>query len=143
MIGLFDSGGYTGPGGIHEPAGVVHRGEIVWSQDDIRRAGGVGTVEAMRLGRRGYADGGVVGPVSPAYAGMSLRSGGGWANDNSTSSGSQSPSINVYVDNPRGDRDIEDAVDRGLKRGFKTYDKQLGGKVARIKKRPLVRGQKV
>lgn len=25
----FESGGYTGPGGKHEPAGVVHRGEYV------------------------------------------------------------------------------------------------------------------
>jgi hypothetical protein len=59
FLGL-SGGGYTGPGGIHEPRGVVHAGEIVWSQDDIARNGGVGTVEAMRLGRRGYATGGVV-----------------------------------------------------------------------------------
>lgn len=58
--GLYDSGGYTGEGGVKQPAGIVHRGEIVWSQDDIRRAGGVGVVEGMRLGYRGYADGGYV-----------------------------------------------------------------------------------
>lgn len=55
----FASGGYTGPGGKHEPAGIVHKGEVVWSQADVRRAGGVGVVESMRL--RGYAAGGVVG----------------------------------------------------------------------------------
>jgi lambda family phage tail tape measure protein len=49
------SGGYTGPGGVHEPAGVVHKGEVVWSQADVRKAGGVGVVESMRLGKRGYA----------------------------------------------------------------------------------------
>lgn len=54
------SGGYTGPGGKYQPAGIVHAGEVVWSQDDIRRAGGVSVVEAMRRGGRGYADGGVV-----------------------------------------------------------------------------------
>ncbi|MDQ0454658.1 hypothetical protein QO005_000985 [Rhizobium paknamense] len=59
-IGLYSSGGYTGDGGLYEPAGVVHKGEIVWSQADIARAGGMHTVEAMRLGKRGYADGGVV-----------------------------------------------------------------------------------
>lgn len=59
-VGLFDRGGYTGAGGIHEPAGIVHRGEIVWSQRDIARAGGVAVVDAMRLGRRGYSSGGVV-----------------------------------------------------------------------------------
>ncbi|WFU07640.1 hypothetical protein QA646_09880 [Rhizobium sp. CB3090] len=63
--GLWADGGYTGPGGKHEPAGIVHAGEVVWSQKDIARAGGVGVVEAMRLGRRGYADGGVVGEGEP------------------------------------------------------------------------------
>ncbi|WP_447956499.1 EF-hand domain-containing protein [Vreelandella sp. EE7] len=44
------AGGYTGPGGKYQPAGTVHAGEIVWSQDDITRAGGVDNVEALRLG---------------------------------------------------------------------------------------------
>ncbi|MGV1790993.1 hypothetical protein [Rhizobium sp. A37_96] len=65
----FDGGGYTGAGGKYEPAGTVHRGEVVWSQEDIARWGGVDTVERMRLGRPqyrgmpryGYADGGIVG----------------------------------------------------------------------------------
>lgn len=58
--GGYSGGGYTGPGGKHEPAGVVHRGEIVWSQENIARVGGVHVAEAMRLGLPGYADGGVV-----------------------------------------------------------------------------------
>jgi hypothetical protein len=58
--GLFDSGGFTGAGGRHQPAGIVHRNEIVWSQSDIARAGGVGVVEGMRRGLMGYADGGYV-----------------------------------------------------------------------------------
>lgn len=61
-------GGYTGPGGVYDPAGLVHAGEVVWSQKDIARAGGVGVVEAMRLGRRGYADGGVVSEGGPQLA---------------------------------------------------------------------------
>ncbi len=71
----FSSGGYTGSGGKFEPAGIVHKGEVVWSQDDINRAGGVGIVEALRKGAlnfkeglKGYANGGVVGMV-PALAG--------------------------------------------------------------------------
>ncbi|ACL60587.1 phage tail length tape measure family protein [Methylobacterium nodulans] len=56
----FAGGGYTGPGDRLEAAGLVHRGEIVWSQDDIRRWGGVSIVEAMRTSR-GYAEGGIVG----------------------------------------------------------------------------------
>lgn len=57
---LFADGGYTGPGGRNQPAGVVHKGEVVWSQKDVRRAGGPGVVDAMRRGG-GYADGGIVG----------------------------------------------------------------------------------
>nr|WP_303682666.1 phage tail length tape measure family protein [Brevundimonas naejangsanensis] len=56
----FSSGGYTGPGGVNDPAGVVHRGEVVWSQRDVARAGGVAAVEAMRRGLPGYARGGAV-----------------------------------------------------------------------------------
>ena len=65
---LFADGGYTGAGGKYEPAGIVHRGEVVFSQDDVRRSGGVNKVEAMRL--RGYAAGGVVGGL-PAVSGAS------------------------------------------------------------------------
>lgn len=50
FTGGFAEGGYTGDGGKYEPAGVVHKGEVVWSQSDIKRAGGVGAVEAMRNG---------------------------------------------------------------------------------------------
>lgn len=56
---FFADGGYTGPGGKYDPAGIVHRGEVVWSQDDVRRHGGVSRVESMRL--RGYSSGGIVG----------------------------------------------------------------------------------
>ncbi|HCW6622057.1 TPA: phage tail tape measure protein, partial [Acinetobacter baumannii] len=38
----------TGSGGKYQPAGIVHKGEIVWSQEDIKRWGGVGLVEKMR-----------------------------------------------------------------------------------------------
>lgn len=48
--GLFGKagGGYTGAGGVNEPAGIVHRGEVVWSQADVARAGGVAAVESAR-----------------------------------------------------------------------------------------------
>jgi hypothetical protein len=59
----FSSGGYTGAGGKYEPAGIVHKGEVVWSQADVARAGGVGMVEALR---NGYANGGPVGVSVPA-----------------------------------------------------------------------------
>lgn len=81
----FDKGGYTGAGGVREPAGVVHRGEVVWSQRDVARSGGVAAVEAMRKGLRGYAGGGAVGrsviPQANAAAArvQTMSSGGGAA----------------------------------------------------------------
>lgn len=49
----YAGGGYTGPGGKNQFAGAVHKGEVVFSQDDVSRAGGVGAVEAMRKGGGG------------------------------------------------------------------------------------------
>ncbi|HEZ6507234.1 TPA: phage tail tape measure protein [Neisseria meningitidis] len=44
----FSSGGYTGAGGIHEAAGIVHKGEVVFSQRDVARFGGWQAVEKIR-----------------------------------------------------------------------------------------------
>lgn len=60
-IAGFSDGGYTGNGLKHTPAGIVHKGEVVWSQDDIKRWGGVSVVESMRQSKpSGYANGGYV-----------------------------------------------------------------------------------
>ncbi|MBF7694154.1 tape measure protein [Acinetobacter pollinis] len=64
----FSDGGYTGPGGKHDVAGVVHAGEVVFSQADVARLGGVGAVEGIRKGIKGYSDGGVVGGVSSSIS---------------------------------------------------------------------------
>ncbi len=62
----FSSGGYTGSGGKYEPAGIVHAGEVVFSQEDVKRLGGVNAVEAIRLGKlERFAQGGFVGLDSP------------------------------------------------------------------------------
>lgn len=91
----FARGGYTGAGGINDPAGVVHRGEVVWSQADVARAGGVAVVDAMRLGRRGYAAGGPV-DIPP------IRSAP--ANSNSGRSGPIPVDIGVTFDEDAGFR---------------------------------------
>ncbi|BCH60417.1 hypothetical protein RvVAR0630_30410 [Agrobacterium vitis] len=72
----FADGGYTGDGGKHEPAGVVHKGEYVMSKAATRRIG-LGNLEAMHRGalRGGYDEGGYVGntpalraaDVKPSY----------------------------------------------------------------------------
>lgn len=49
-MGTFADGGYTGRGGKYDPAGIVHKGEVVWSQEDIKRWGGPVNVDLMRQG---------------------------------------------------------------------------------------------
>lgn len=44
----FSTGGYTGAGGVHEAAGIVHKGEVVFSQRDVARFGGWQAVEKIR-----------------------------------------------------------------------------------------------
>lgn len=61
----FADGGYTGPGAAGKPAGIVHAGEVVWSQRDVAAWGGPGAVDAMRRWR-GYEDGGIVGAIAGA-----------------------------------------------------------------------------
>lgn len=46
----FAQGGYTGSGAVNDVAGVVHKGEVVWSQRDVARYGGWQNVDAMRRG---------------------------------------------------------------------------------------------
>ncbi|EDV6184343.1 phage tail tape measure protein [Salmonella enterica subsp. enterica serovar Pomona] len=59
----FASGGFTGTGGKYEPAGIVHRGEFVFTKEATSRIG-VGNLYRLM---RGYATGGYVGGVgSPA-----------------------------------------------------------------------------
>lgn len=74
--GLFSEGGFTGPGGKYQPAGIVHKGEVVWSQADVARAGGVGAVEALR---KGYANGGAVGVSVPSVPSLKSLGGNGQA----------------------------------------------------------------
>jgi lambda family phage tail tape measure protein len=55
----FDDGGYTGNGGKHEPAGIVHGGEVVIRKEVVDRPGMKDYL--ISLNKRGYADGGYVG----------------------------------------------------------------------------------
>lgn len=68
----YSDGGFTGYGGKFDPAGIVHKGEVVWSQEDIKRWGGVNVVEAMRTSQppKGYSDGGLVTPQNTYRVGM-------------------------------------------------------------------------
>ena len=58
--GGFAEGGYTGNGTKYEPAGVVHRGEYVFTKKATEKIG-VPTLNIMHRKLNGYADGGFVG----------------------------------------------------------------------------------
>lgn len=67
--GNFWSGGYTGPGGKYEPAGVVHRGEYVVPSQYVNQSTGLPYADALgRLvagiqpAQTSYANGGYVNP---------------------------------------------------------------------------------
>ena len=64
QVSGYASGGYTGPGGKYEPAGMVHKGEFVFTKEATRRIG-VDNLYAMMHGAQS-------GAVAP-------RSGGGYA----------------------------------------------------------------
>lgn len=60
----FSSGGYTGPGGKYQPAGMAHKGEYIFDQESTNRIG-ISNLEALRngqpldatLGRSGFGTG--------------------------------------------------------------------------------------
>ena len=107
--GGFATGGYTGAGGKYEPAGIVHKGEVVFSQRDVRNHGGVAAVERLRL--RGYADGGVVGGVpSPALFGAKPAGG---------------LTVNLTVNVENGGGDTEQQVRQGVEAGMREAMRQI------------------
>ncbi|WP_223482815.1 phage tail tape measure C-terminal domain-containing protein [Stenotrophomonas sp. OVS01A] len=72
----FSIGGYTGPGGKYEPAGIVHKGEGVLSQEDMAALGGPSAFFALRTSLRtgnglggGESGGYAQVPITPAGEG--------------------------------------------------------------------------
>ena len=57
LMSGFSSGGYTGDGGKYDPAGIVHKGEFVFTKEATQRIGARNLYSLMR----GYANGGSVG----------------------------------------------------------------------------------
>ncbi|MHA3063086.1 tape measure protein [Acinetobacter sp. ANC 4641] len=98
----FYDGGYTGSGGKYDVAGVVHKGEVVWSQEDVARSGGVVAVErARRGGISGYADGGVVGGFAGLNASASQNKIAAQLSESSTNTTTVQPQhiqVNNIVD---------------------------------------------
>lgn len=84
-IGAFDQGGYTGNGGKHEVAGVVHGGEVVIPKN---------TVDSLGIGHfASYFPGGM-----PGYSGGRVSSGyagGGFVRTDPSSRGNTNVSVTI------------------------------------------------
>lgn len=76
----FANGGYTGHGGKYDPAGIVHKGEGVLTQEEVKALGGPQGFEDLRKSiRRGYSAGGLVADTHRVGMGAvsAINSGGG------------------------------------------------------------------
>jgi|GEM_PF-2224421 len=108
----FANGGYTGPGGKYQPAGIVHAGEHVTRSEVVRQPGALAFLDrfnrvgmAALYGLRGYANGGLVGLAMPALGGYQLQAGAG------ASGGGASPvTLNQRVVGMLDDDSIVDAL---------------------------------
>ncbi len=75
LIKPYAEGGYTGDGGKYEPAGVVHRGEYVFSAETVQRLGADNLERLHRSAQKGYASGGLVDAPARVMMAASARSG--------------------------------------------------------------------
>lgn len=116
--GLYDSGGYTGAGGKKQIAGIVHKGEVVFSQDDIARNGGVAAVEAMRRGRA------IAAPQMPSINAPAVRG------------GDIAVSNNITIDA----RGAQQGVGEEIKRALAEYDRHSVPRTVRALKEAKTRG---
>ena len=60
-----EPGGFTGIGNKYQPAGIVHKGEFVFTKEATKRLGVANLYALMREAQHGYANGGAV-HISPA-----------------------------------------------------------------------------
>lgn len=91
----FAGGGYTGDGGKYDPAGVVHKGEFVFTKEATQRIGARNLYRMMR----GYANGGQVGSVTTGGAGI-----------NRGASQFAFGDINVNIDNGQDPKGMETGI---------------------------------
>lgn len=116
----FDGGGFTGEGGKHEPAGVVHKGEFVFTKEATQRIG-VSNLYGMM---RGYAEGGLVDGAGKLY-GMQSGAAGGVnvqtsvtvnTSDNQQASASQNAAVSKAYQQTI-DRSVREGIQREARDG--------------------------
>ena len=113
--GLYASGGYTGPGGRLDPAGIVHRGEDVFSAASVNRIG-LGNLDSMHRGAlKGYDGGGYVSPTP-------------YAHPQASNSNAVVPKMNVVINNNHAGAEVE--THQGEDGSFEVVVNALEGRMA-------------
>lgn len=134
-IAGFANGGYTGHGGKYEPAGIVHKGEGVLTQEEVKAIGGPQGFEDLRKSiRRGYATGGLVADTHRVGMGAvnAINSGGSggkaviqpkvvinnYSSEKVETSTNQDGELMVTIGKML-DQKIDTGVDRGIQRNLR------------------------
>lgn len=131
-IAGFANGGYTGHGGKYEPAGIVHKGEGVLTQEEIKAIGGPQGFEDLRKSiRRGYSAGGLVADTHRVGMGAvnAINSGGAtvvqpkvvinnYSSEKVETSTNQDGELMVTIGKML-DQKIDSGVDRGIQRNLR------------------------
>ena len=91
----YADGGYTGHGGKYTPAGIVHKGEGVLTQEEIAALGGPSGFYALRQSiKSGFADGGL---VLDAPRVLDLNKSSNLSSQLAEGGASKAPNVNVYT----------------------------------------------
>ncbi len=111
----FDQGGYTGAGGVLEPAGLVHKGEYVVRASEVAKPGVRPFLDALNSGLPGFARGGLVpgGQAVPTNV-----PGSQWATPTRVMSQIGPQSISVDVAAANGDNQIRAIVTQAVAQGM-------------------------
>ncbi len=119
----YAAGGYTGPGGKYQPAGIVHAGEYVLRQEVVRQRGALEFLSRFnRVGLsalRGYASGGLVNNIRiPSMPSSTARASGA----------STGTPINLYLDGNKASVTAAPEVAQQLTRMFRREALKKGGR---------------
>ncbi|MCK5746901.1 MAG: hypothetical protein KAH44_11835, partial [Oricola sp.] len=120
----FAGGGYTGPGGKYQPAGVVHKGEYVMSAAATQRIG-VRNLDRLHRSAKGYAEGGYVA-----------------ANNNHGFGGNDNGKIEVIyapqIDASGADPAAIERLDQALARDRREFDAKVVGAIQNARSRRII-----
>lgn len=123
----YSTGGYTGAGGVNQAAGIVHKGEVVFNQQDVARFGGWRVLEKIRKAGLGALQSiipaaaeeprpSLVGAV-PVSAGFNHTNAGGMTVNITINGGSQSP-VDIAREVARQIKQIADQAARRARSAF-------------------------